>query len=52
MDEYFSINAADSARSGLVRDTRLLDDTADSPVTDDNGDENQVFNGLLINYSF
>jgi outer membrane scaffolding protein for murein synthesis (MipA/OmpV family) len=27
-------------------------DAADSPVTDDVGDENQVFAGLLINFSF
>jgi len=83
MDEYFSINAADSAASGLstynaddgfkdvavnasltyqfagnwsatglVRYTRLVGDAADSPVTDDVGNENQVFSGLLINYSF
>ncbi len=30
----------------------LLGNAEDSPVTDDNGDENQVFSGLLINYSF
>ena len=83
MDEYFSINAADSARSGLstfnadegfkdvaldasltyqfagnwsatgsLKYTRLLGDAADSPVTDDVGDENQLFGGLLINYTF
>jgi len=83
MDEYFSINAADSARSGLstysadagIKDValdasltyqfagnwsatgslkyaRLLGDAADSPVTDDNGDANQLFGGLLINYTF
>jgi outer membrane protein len=32
--------------------TRLLGDAADSPVTDDVGDENQMFGGLLINYTF
>ena len=83
MDEYFSINAADSARSGLntydadagfkdvtvnasltyqiaehwsttglVRYTRLVGDAADSPVTDDVGDPNQVFAGVLINFHF
>lgn len=83
MDEYFSINAGDSARSGLstfnaddgfkdvgvdanltyqftnnwsatgtLKYTRLLGDAADSPVTDNNGDENQLFGGLLINYTF
>jgi outer membrane protein len=83
MDEFFTINAADSAASGLstydaddgfkdvgvnasltykfagnwsttgiLRYTRLVGDAADSPVTDDVGDENQVFAGLLINFSF
>ncbi len=83
MDEYFSISAADSARSGLstfnadegfkdvvldasltyqfagnwsatgsLKYTRLLGDAEDSPVTDDNGDANQLFGGLLINYTF
>jgi outer membrane protein len=83
MDEYFSIDAGDAARSGLstfnaddgfkdvgvnasltyqftdnwsatgsLKFTRLLGDAADSPVTDDNGDENQLFGGLLINYTF
>jgi outer membrane protein len=83
MDEFFTINAADSAASGLstydaddgfkdvgvnasltykfagnwsttgiLRYTRLVGDAADSPVTDDVGDENQVFAALLINFSF
>lgn len=83
MDEFFSIDAADSARSGLstydadagfkdvglnasltyrftpswsttglLRYTRLVGDAADSPVTDDVGDENQIFAGFLVNISF
>jgi len=83
MEEYFSINAGDAARSGLstysadggfkdaavnasltyqfaaswsatgmLRYTRLVGDAADSPVTDDNGNENQMFGGLLINFMF
>ena len=83
MDAYFSIDAEDSARSGLdrfeaeagIKDasfglsvlyspferwsiltalgyTRLLGDAADSPVTDDRGDPNQVFGGLAVVYRF
>ncbi len=83
MDEFFTISASDSARSGLstfnadadlkdvaigtsltykVTDnwnvtglatyTRLLGDAADSPVVDGQGDENQFFGGLVLNYSF
>ena len=32
--------------------TRLLSDAEDSPVTNNNGDENQLFSGLLINCTF
>ncbi|MCG8695500.1 MAG: MipA/OmpV family protein [Minwuiales bacterium] len=32
--------------------TLLVDDAADSPVTDDEGDENQFFGGLLLTYSW
>ncbi|UCF94995.1 MAG: MipA/OmpV family protein [Desulfobacterales bacterium] len=32
--------------------TRLLDDAADSPVVDDQGDENQYFAGALVVYTF
>lgn len=32
--------------------TRLLEDAADSPVTDDEGSANQLFGGVLINYRF
>jgi len=83
MDEFFGVDSADAARSGLsqfdadsgFKDvgvsgdisymfserwsvtglasyTRLVDDAEDSPVTDDRGDENQVFGGLLINFHF
>jgi outer membrane protein len=83
MSEFFGINAADAAASGLstfnadhgfkdvavstnltylfrpgwsatgmLKLTRLIGDAADSPVTDTVGDENQLFGGLLINYSF
>ncbi len=38
--------------TGLLRLTRLLDDAEDSPVTDDEGNANQAFVGLLINYGF
>jgi len=83
MDEFFTIDAADSAASGLntfkaddgFRDIGLsadvtyeftsswsatgslayhllVDDAADSPVTDDEGSEHQMFFGALINYQF
>ena len=32
--------------------TRLLGDAADSPIVDDRGNENQLFFGLTLNYSF
>lgn len=38
--------------SGLASYNRLLGDAADSPVTDDAGDENQFFGGALINFRF
>ncbi len=80
---FFSINSADAARSGLdrydadegIKDvtigggltyrfterwsltgiaaySRLLGDAADSPIVDDEGDENQFAAGALINYRF
>lgn len=83
MDEFFSIDAADSARSGLreydaesgfldaginlaatynftqnwsttgtVAYKRLFSDAKDSPVTDDRGDENQYFAGIIAAYRF
>jgi outer membrane protein len=40
-------------QAGLVgRYWRLLDDAADSPIVDDEGDDNQLFAGLLVGYRF
>ncbi len=83
MDEFFSIDADNAARSGLrqfeadagIKDVgfrafltysfserwsatgvgiyqRLLNDAADSPVTDDEGDPNQFFGGVLVSFKF
>jgi len=83
VEEYFGVDAADAARSGLsqystdsgfldvglnagltykfssswsttgtVAYKRLLGDAEDSPVTDDAGSANQLFGGLLVNFSF
>ncbi|TNF53080.1 MipA/OmpV family protein [bacterium] len=37
---------------GIGNYTLLLDDAADSPVVDDEGDENQYFGGILFIYTF
>ena len=37
---------------GLLGYKRLLGDAEDSPVTDDEGDENQFFGGVLVFYKF
>ena len=37
---------------GILRYTRLVGDAEDSPVVDDEGDENQFFGGVLVKYSF
>ena len=37
---------------GLLKYTRLVGDAEDSPVVDDEGDENQFFVGALVKYSF
>jgi outer membrane protein len=37
---------------GLASYTRLVGDAADSPVVEDEGDENQFFAGVLVVYSF
>lgn len=37
---------------GIANYTRLLGDAADSPVTDDAGDPNQFFGGILIVYNW
>jgi outer membrane protein len=38
--------------TGLFQYTRLVGDAEDSPVVDDEGDENQFFAGFLVKYSF
>ena len=37
---------------GLFSYTRLVGDAEDSPVVDDEGDENQFFGGVLVKYTF
>ena len=37
---------------GLISYKRLLNDAEDSPVVDDEGDENQLVGGILVTYSF
>jgi outer membrane scaffolding protein for murein synthesis (MipA/OmpV family) len=37
---------------GLAAYSRLLDDAADSPIVDDQGDANQFLGALMVNYSF
>ena len=38
--------------TGIVAYSRLFSQAADSPIVDDEGDENQFVSGLLVNYSF
>jgi len=38
--------------SGIFRYSRLLSDAKDSPVVDDEGDENQLVGGILVTYRF
>jgi len=38
--------------TGALRYTRLLGDAADSPLVEDEGDENQLLLGVLVSYSF
>lgn len=38
--------------TGLVAYSRLFSEASDSPIVDDEGDENQLLGGLLVNYSF
>jgi outer membrane protein len=53
MNTYFSVDSGDAARlMGLVRYTRLVGDAEDSPVVDDEGNENQFLVGVLVKYSF
>jgi outer membrane scaffolding protein for murein synthesis (MipA/OmpV family) len=38
--------------TGIVGYSRLFSEAADSPIVDDEGDENQFLGGLLVSYSF
>ena len=38
--------------TGIVGYSRLFSEASDSPIVDDEGDENQLVGGLLVNYSF
>ena len=38
--------------TGLAAYSRLFSQAADSPIVDDEGNENQFLAGLLVNYSF
>jgi MipA family protein len=38
--------------TGIVAYSRLFSQASDSPIVDDEGDENQFVGGLLVNYSF
>ncbi len=38
--------------TGILSYKRLLDDAVDSPVVDDVGDEDQIFGGMALSYSF
>jgi MipA family protein len=38
--------------TGIVGYSRLFSEASDSPIVDDEGDENQFVGGLLVNYSF
>jgi MipA family protein len=38
--------------TGIAAYSRLFSQAADSPIVDDEGDENQFLAGLLVNYSF
>jgi outer membrane protein len=37
---------------GLASYKRLLGDAEDSPVVNDEGDENQLMGGVLVTYTF
>jgi outer membrane protein len=37
---------------GVIKYTRLLDDASDSPIVDEEGDDNQGLVGLIVNYRF
>jgi outer membrane protein len=38
--------------TGIAAYSRLFSQAADSPIVDDEGNENQFLGGLLVNYSF
>ena len=38
--------------TGIVGYSRLFSEASDSPIVDDEGDENQFLGGLLVNYAF
>jgi len=38
--------------TGIASFTRLLEDASDSPITDDEGSENQFFGGVTVNHHF
>ena len=38
--------------TGIAAFTRLLEDAADSPITDDEGSNSQFFGALTVNYHF
>ena len=38
--------------TGIAAYSRLFKQAADSPIVDDEGDENQFLAGVLVNYSF
>jgi MipA family protein len=44
--------AAAWSLTGIVAYSRLFSEASDSPIVDDEGDENQFVGGLLVNYSF
>lgn len=37
---------------GVVKYTKLLGDASDSPLVDDEGDDNQLLGGVVVNYRF
>ncbi len=37
---------------GVVQFTKLLGDASDSPLVDDEGDDNQLLGGVIVNYRF
>lgn len=53
VDLVLGLGEGDGWRANLVgRYRRLLEDAADSPIVEDEGDEDQFFAGLLVGYRF